>query len=143
LPNSITKLSPVTFANCSGLISIRLPSNIGAIGDGACYNCSNLQHIYCLREVPAACLMEDRGCFQGVPVETCVLHVPAGCVEAYQAADGWKDFVNIVGDAAGIENVTTADGPAEYFDLQGRKVTAPSNGIFIKKQGNSTSKIKL
>ncbi|MDE7181020.1 MAG: chitobiase/beta-hexosaminidase C-terminal domain-containing protein, partial [Muribaculaceae bacterium] len=39
-----------------------------------------------------------------------------------------------------IENKNT---PVEYFTLQGLRVTNPSNGIFIKRQGSKTSKIIL
>lgn len=34
-----------------------------------------------------------------------------------------------------------ANAPVEYFDLQGRKVTNPSGGIYIRRQGSHTSKI--
>ncbi len=38
-----------------------------------------------------------------------------------------------------IEN----EAPVEYYNLQGIKVVNPSNGIFIKKQGNKVSKVLL
>ena len=44
-----------------------------------------------------------------------------------------------------IDDVKTgtddANAPVEYFDLQGRKVTNPSGGIYIRRQGSHTSKI--
>lgn len=40
-----------------------------------------------------------------------------------------------------IEDNTTA--PVEYFDLEGRRVNEPQNGIFIRKQGSSVSKVIL
>lgn len=47
--------------------------------------------------------------------------------------------------AAGIEAIEApgAEAPAEFFDLSGRRVSNPSNGIFIRRQGNSTAKIRL
>ncbi len=42
-----------------------------------------------------------------------------------------------------IEEVETIDAPVEYYNLQGVKVANPSNGIFIKKQGNKTTKVVL
>lgn len=36
-----------------------------------------------------------------------------------------------------------AAGAAEYFDMQGRRVNAPANGIFIRKQGNKAVKVSL
>lgn len=35
------------------------------------------------------------------------------------------------------------NAPVEFYDLQGRAVSTPSHGIFIKKQGNKVTKIKL
>lgn len=51
------------------------------------------------------------------------------------------EHVFLVG--AGIENVATeAQAPAQYFNLQGQPVADPSApGIYIRRQGNSTTKI--
>ena len=43
----------------------------------------------------------------------------------------------------GIENVDAEVAPVEYYNLQGIKVANPSNGIFIKKQGNKATKVVL
>lgn len=64
--------------------------------------------------------------------------------------NSWFDEIRIFahdGNGGGIEGVaadtTVADGPAEYFDLQGRKVTNPSNGIYIRRQGNKVEKVVI
>lgn len=44
-------------------------------------------------------------------------------------------------DNTGIENVTGAEAPAEYYNLQGVKVANPSGGIFIRRQGSTTTKV--
>lgn len=53
-----------------------------------------------------------------------------------------KDF-----ELSGVEDVisenTGAEGPAEYYTLQGIRVANPSQGIFICRQGNKSSKIIL
>ena len=41
----------------------------------------------------------------------------------------------------GIDNVIVNEEPVEYYNLQGVKVANPSNGIFIKVQGNKASKV--
>ena len=45
--------------------------------------------------------------------------------------------------SAGVEGVVVDDvnAPVEYYNLQGLKVARPSNGIFIKVQGNKVSKV--
>ncbi len=44
---------------------------------------------------------------------------------------------------AGIGNVTVADenAPVEYFNLQGVRVENPSNGLYIRRQGNTATKV--
>ena len=45
---------------------------------------------------------------------------------------------------SGIEEVgADVDAPVEYYNLQGVKVANPSNGVFIKKQGNKATKVVL
>ena len=45
----------------------------------------------------------------------------------------------------GIESIESEDvtAPVEYYNLQGVKVANPSNGIFIKKQGDKATKVVL
>jgi hypothetical protein len=51
--------------------------------------------------------------------------------------------INIKG-ASAIEDVTLDEKVAvEYFNLQGVKVENPTKGLFIKKQGNKTTKVIL
>ncbi len=41
--------------------------------------------------------------FSNVPVSTCKLHVPKGTKAAYQTANQWMDFVNMVEDITGLK----------------------------------------
>jgi hypothetical protein len=38
------------------------------------------------------------------------------------------------------QSVNDADAPVEYYNLQGIRISNPSNGIYIRRQGNSVSK---
>ena len=68
-----------------------------------------------------------------------LLHVPVGCKEAYQQAEGWKQYgENIVDDIelSGIHSsqVISNDSYAPTYDLQGRRVAHPKQGeIYIQK----------
>ena len=42
---------------------------------------------------------------------------------------------------SGVQTIENADAPVEFYNLNGMKVENPSNGIFIRKQGNKTSKV--
>ena len=52
-------------------------------------------------------------------------------------------------EMTGVENIETeivdenVDAPARYFNLQGVEVANPSNGIYIKLQGNRSSKVYI
>ena len=63
---------------------------------------------------------------------------------------GWLDYAvyelylePIEVGAAGVKNVEVndADAPVVYYDLQGRKINNPSNGLFIRKQGSKATKV--
>lgn len=51
---------------------------------------------------------------------------------------GYNDTITGVANIEASENA-----PIEYYNLQGVKVTDPSNGIFIRRQGNKISKITV
>jgi hypothetical protein len=45
-------------------------------------------------------------------------------------------------EAAGVEGIAAdSNAPVEYFNLQGIRVDNPENGLFIRRQGNSVSKV--
>lgn len=47
------------------------------------------------------------------------------------------------GNDSGIDDIEAENAPIEYFNLLGVKVTCPENGVFIKKQGNTATKVVL
>lgn len=48
---------------------------------------------------------------------------------------------HVSGTQSGIkENIITYDAPAEYFNLQGVKITNPQKGIYIVRRGNKVTK---
>ena len=47
---------------------------------------------------------------------------------------------NIIPDTV---DSNTTDGPVEYYDLCGRRVTTPANGIYIRKSHDSVTKVLL
>lgn len=53
----------------------------------------------------------------------------------------FSDYVNV--NPAGVSAIQPddSDAPVEYFDLRGIRVTEPNDGIFIRRQGNSTEKV--
>ncbi len=54
-------------------------------------------------------------------------------------------FVNFktVKEDTGVAGVAVAEGAAEYFDLQGRRVANPEKGLYIVKKNGKTSKMVI
>ena len=45
-------------------------------------------------------------------------------------------------DGSGVKDVAVdANAPVEYYNLQGVRVAEPTNGIYIRRQGNTASKV--
>ena len=84
-------------------------------------NCRDLSHVTCLATTPPVC---KTSAFYNVDKTACRLSVPSGSIEAYKAADVWKEFFNIDGEATGIDDVTSGAGKAaikSIYDLNGRQ----------------------
>lgn len=73
----------------------------------------------------------------------------AGTLSEPPVAGLWEDEMKIEYSGfellSGVESVSADGGDAtvEFFSLDGRRVTDPANGIFIRKQGASVSKVVL
>lgn len=71
-------------------------------------------------------------------------------VKIYQLGDDADELLTLApGDTMpevaidNVENDSDSQAPVEYFDLQGRPVAHPANGIFIRRQGSKVTKIIL
>ena len=66
-----------------------------------------------------------------------------GSLEAYFSAPGVKNaqYVSGLGET-GIDNITAdSNATAEYYNLQGVRVANPENGLYIRRQGNTVTKV--
>ena len=138
IPNSVTSIGTDAFRNCTGLTSVTIPNSVTSIGGGAFFNCSRLTSVTCFATTPPQL---DYGVFDGVDgvdKSTCVLYVPAGSVSAYQSAEGWNEFTNILPIGAQPVDVTTTTvtPSATTADITWPQVTgAATYTIEIKKNG--------
>ena len=146
LPNGITSIEQETFGSCSSLTSVVIPDGVTSIGDWAFQNCTALTSVTIPSSVTNISDEVFSGCtalssvtnyattpqaideyvFDGVNISSCTLHVPAESVEAYKAADVWKEFweITTIG-AEGIED-------AQSDQVQNTKILR--NGqIFIQR----------
>jgi hypothetical protein len=89
LPSGLTSIGYIAFVYCSGLTSVTLPSGLSSIGSYAFSNCSALTEIINQNPVPIAIYPNV---FNGVNQPACTLKVAFGSLDAYRAADVWKEF---------------------------------------------------
>ena len=93
IPNSVTLIDGLAFCGCTGITSITIPNSITSIRDRAFDGCSGLTEVYCYAEnVPDT----YANAFENVDLSNATLYVPAASIEAYQAAEPWSQFGNIM-----------------------------------------------
>lgn len=107
--HEVTAIGTRAFENCADMTAVTIPQSIGAIGDKAFAGCLNLMEVFAQGTNPPnlsglfARLKAYQGArrkaaqFDGVDLERCLLYVPFGFEDVYRAAEGWKEFKNIVG----------------------------------------------
>lgn len=68
----------------------------------------------------------------------------ASIVKLYNGGESRPLTFTFKVDSSGISSITVgADGETRYYDLQGRRVVNPSNGIFIRVDARGASKVYL
>lgn len=146
LPEGIASISKSGFEACAQLKNVTLPSSMKEIGNEAFKLCVSLEHLTSKAEVPPVLGWDNP--FWGVPVESCVLTVPTPTAQkAYQEADGWKEFVNIVSlTPTGIANISADDDSFEWYTLKGVRLDSRPvmPGLYLRKRaGQKAEKIIL
>ena len=101
--NSVTNIGDKAFEWCSSLTSIEIPNSVTSIGDFAFWWCA-FTKITCLTTTPPTIYHTT---FQGY--HAIDLYVPAGCKFAYQSANDWKEFRNIIELPPILSNSITLD----------------------------------
>ena len=135
IPEGVDTIPMVAFAGCMSLSKVILPQSLRMIEFGAFCDDDSLTDVVNLSSEPQ--MIDDNPYYNTFPSRFhATLHVPEGCAEAYRSAEIWRDFANIVEDAATSVNQVAADdghsGDTPWFDLSGRRVDSPSSGIYIR-----------
>ena len=103
VPTGVTVIGNSAFSNCTSMTSAELPSTLTALGYLAFHNTPNLTTLTVKNPTPPTCevKMDPRThtvyyVFDDSHYSSVQLIVPRGSKAAYQAADTWKNFTNII-----------------------------------------------
>jgi hypothetical protein len=91
-PSQVSVINQATFKNCLALQTVAISPSVTTINSEAFANCAALQSINTYAKIPPT-LASDA--FTGIDKSTCKVLVPIGSLNAYKAAQGWKDFFSI------------------------------------------------
>lgn len=92
IPNNVTTIGDYAFESCSNIASVTIPEGITNVGSYSFVNCTSLTKIVSKNPTSPAV---GENVFYYVNKSTCVLEVPIGSKDDYQAVDQWKDFLII------------------------------------------------
>ena len=91
IPESVTSIEGYAFEGCSDLTSVTIPGSVTSIGNNAFQYCSRLTSVTVENPTPITITF---GAFYNY--ENATLYVPVGSNGAYEAANYWKDFKEII-----------------------------------------------
>lgn len=126
VPEGVETIGGMAFSGCSALTELTLPASLKTVGMMAFGDCSGMKKLIVKAEtVPTA----ESMAFEGMDYNACTLYVPIGKVDAYKAAEEWKNFNTIEENYMGIAAID-ADmiESVIYYTLDGRRLLNPARG---------------
>ena len=94
IPSTVKTIGHNAFVGCEGLTAITIPGSVESIGNGAFNQCFNLEYVFCTALTPPTL---GNNVFWSSVLQNATLVVNNLYVKTlYEAADGWKDFSNIM-----------------------------------------------
>ncbi len=120
IDDGVEEIGHMVFSGCSSLESCRIGSNVKTIGMNAFSGCAAMTKLVSAAAVPPIC---ESQALDGIDKQTCELLVLKESIEAYKAADQWKEF-SLIAEYDGVDDVSvdTLDALYEVYNLQGVRV---------------------
>ena len=95
LGDGIESIGDYAFSGCSALNSFSFGHSVATIGEEAFSDCTAMTRLQSRAEVPPVC---GNQALDDINKWTCELFVPAKSLDAYKAAEQWKEFFFITGE---------------------------------------------
>ncbi|HIR37773.1 MAG TPA: leucine-rich repeat protein [Candidatus Limisoma gallistercoris] len=95
LGDGIESIGNYAFSGCSALDSFSFGHSVTTIGEEAFSDCTAMTRLQSRAEVPPVC---GNQALDDINKWTCELFVPTKSLDAYKAADQWKEFFFITGE---------------------------------------------
>ncbi|MDR0301662.1 MAG: leucine-rich repeat protein [Treponema sp.] len=92
--NSVTSIGQTAFYRCFDLTYLIIGSSVETLASYAFEYCTGLVSVYNLRETPQT--LTGSGPFYNTPTGNIDLYVPEASIAAYQGANTWKSFKQIL-----------------------------------------------
>ena len=154
-----TEISPNEFYGCTNLKNVQIGDGVTAIGDWAFSGCSNLDYFAfgssvqsigkeAFSDCTAVTKLISRAAtpptcgpqaLDDINKWTCTLLVPGDHIDAYKAADQWKEFFFMEDGVTSIQEGCMEEIEAIY-DASGRKVAKLQRGVNVVLMNDGTKK---
>ena len=133
LGDGIETIGRYAFSGCAALEDFTFGSSLKSIGEEAFSDCTAMTRLVSRTAEPPRCGPQA---LDDINKWTCKLYVPDASLDAYKAADQWKEFFFITDIAHATEDGgSSADrilsGRVQVFDLSGRQLKEARNANSI------------
>ncbi len=142
LPKGLVSIGEKAFTSNHAVTDIFIPSTVSSIGAEAFNYSQHIENVTVDRVTPP--ILGQDGFHQYTYFSAC-LRVPEEAKEVYKKTPEWSNFYYInenpeVGAPSPVSEPSAEE--VEYYDLQGRKLSAPA-GFCIRRSSASGSKVEL
>jgi hypothetical protein len=161
IPSSVMVIGSSAFMECSGLESVSIPIGVKSIEWGAFSRCANLKSVVIPNSVTKIDDYAFGDCDQLTSVNVDIpnplsissdvfsnrinatLYVPAGCKAAYEAADYWKEFKEIIEEKQCATPTIAYENGELVFSCETEGATFVSEIKVADAKSEGVSRVKL